>query len=323
MLLHGLALLVCLVLSGVFSGSETGFYTVSRLRIDARARQGVRPAILIRTLLANEGALLVTLLVGNNLALELATHLVETPIDELFELPAASRELAVTLVLTPVVFLFGELLPKDLFRRRPHRLVGLVAPLVLVAHYVLIPLTVPLRILSAALHRLLGSAQGGAAEVAGHEAVIELLEQGARQGTLEPHAERLARNALELRDLPIERAMVPWSRVRTIAADLTEVELRAEIMGARHTRLPVVDEDGAIQRYVHQLDVLAGDAEASVLEGARPLPALDPGTPVGRALSILRVRGQRMALVGTPKAPVGIVTLKDLVEEISGPLAGF
>lgn len=318
-----LGLFICLAMSAVFSGSETGFYRLSRVRVDAQARRGGRAARLIRVLLASEGALLVTLLVGNNIALQLLTHLSEVQLDELVGLPAASREVVVTLVLTPVVFLFGELLPKDLFRRRPHGLVGLVAPLVLVAHYVLLPITIPLRILGAALERALGSARHGATLVAGREAVVEMIEQGRRQGALAPHVELLARNALQLRDLPVMRALVPWNQVQTASAALAGSELAKAVLGSRYTRVPVIDEGGPVRRYLHQLDVLAAGEGQSGLDVARPLPSLDPGTTVGQALSTLRTRGQRIALVGTPEAPLGIVTLKDLLEEISGPLAGF
>ncbi len=74
---------------------------------------------------------------------------------------------------------------------------------------------------------------------------------------------------------------------------------------------------------LHQLEVL-GDADpAAPLVRLRDVLFLPPGTPVDRALARLRVRGVRMAVVGTPAEPLGLVALKDLLEEISGDLGSW
>ncbi len=85
--------------------------------------------------------------------------------------------------------------------------------------------------------------------------------------------------------------------------------------------LPLVSAAGEVRGYVHQLDVLGEGDARPVATHLRPLPALPPDLPLDRALVVLRAGGQRMALVGRPGAPLGVVTLKDLVEEISGELA--
>jgi CBS domain containing-hemolysin-like protein len=74
---------------------------------------------------------------------------------------------------------------------------------------------------------------------------------------------------------------------------------------------------------VHQLDVLRGGESVPVLSHMRPLPVLLPDLSVDRALTRLRATGQRAALVGSADVPLGLVTLKDLVETISGDLAGW
>jgi CBS domain containing-hemolysin-like protein len=66
--------------------------------------------------------------------------------------------------------------------------------------------------------------------------------------------------------------------------------------------------------------VLAADPATPLQQHLRPILALDPAMPLDRALARLRQTGQRMALVGSDQAPLGLVTLKDLVEEISGEL---
>jgi CBS domain containing-hemolysin-like protein len=82
----------------------------------------------------------------------------------------------------------------------------------------------------------------------------------------------------------------------------------------------VVDAQGSARGYVHQLEALAAGEDVPLERLMRPLMALDPATPLDRALALLRQAGQRTALVGTAASPAGLVTLKDLVEEISGEL---
>jgi CBS domain containing-hemolysin-like protein len=110
--------------------------------------------------------------------------------------------------------------------------------------------------------------------------------------------------------------------VETLDLSRPEEELRFASTRSRYSRMPAV-RDGVVQGYVHQLDVLRAGPDVPVVDSMRPLPVFEPELPVDRALKRLRTTGQRAALVGKPEAPRGLVTLKDLVETISGDLAGW
>jgi len=86
--------------------------------------------------------------------------------------------------------------------------------------------------------------------------------------------------------------------------------------------LPVTEE-GAVRGYLHQLDVLGAKDGSDPFEHQREILTLPPGTPVDRAIARLRLQGVRMAVVGSADAPVGLVALKDLLEEISGDLGSW
>ncbi|HKX45178.1 MAG TPA: DUF21 domain-containing protein, partial [Planctomycetota bacterium] len=151
-----LAFGVCLALSALYSGSETAFYSLSRARLEADAAEGRRSARLVRYLIRDESLLLVTLLVGNNLVLELMTAFGDNLLGSAVSLPSASREVVLTALLTPLVFLLGELVPKDVFRHRPHTLLGFCAPVIAFTRGLLLPLALPLRALAALLERAAG-----------------------------------------------------------------------------------------------------------------------------------------------------------------------
>jgi len=316
-----LVLIVGIFFSAVFSGSETGLYSVTRSRLEVEVRRGARGARLVRRLTERRAAVLITILIGNNLALELMTLGVEHGFESGAE-PEWKRDAFLAFVLTPCVFLFGELLPKDLYRRRPHDLMRLSAPLLLIFRGIFLPLAGLLRAVTFSIEKLLGL---GTEEIVRRPERVELLSvlaESRAAGALEPHAEELARNALRLRGLPVTRAMIPWAEVERIEAEAPDPEQRGRVEASEYTRLPVCGA-GGVEGYVHQLGVLRGGREQTVLAHLRPMPFLEPGLSVDRALTQLRVSGRRLGVVGSPQAPLGLVTLKDLVEEISGDLGGW
>tara|TARA_R110002126_G_scaffold23750_18_gene83018 strand:- start:9718 stop:10698 length:981 start_codon:yes stop_codon:yes gene_type:complete len=319
-----LGILVCVVLSGVYSGSETGCYKLSRTALDLEAADGNRQARLASWLMRNEAALLVTILIGNNLVLEAASLMAGQALGA-SEMEGGTGALLVTLVLAPVLFLFGETLPKELFRRRPRALVFPSLPILAVSRVLFWPLERMLTGVANLLSHILRLNDAKPVLLGGRAVVASFLEEGRRQGAMSARAEVLARNALELRSIAIERCMIPWSKVVHIVESSTEAERREVVRTARHSRLPIVDvPGGTVTGYAYQLEVLLAGLDADPLQHRRDLVLLDPGTPVGQALFRLRGLGQRTAAVGEPGVPpIGLVTLKDLVEEISGDLEGL
>ena len=246
-----------LFLSATYSGSETGIYSVSRLQLDVEAEQKRWSARLLRRLLqgdveaehkrgsarlwrllGGDAGLLVALLIGNNLMLEVLTHRFEYALPS--GVPVWAREITVALVLTPVVFLMAELVPKDLFRRRPLRLLSLASPLLLVSRILFLPLSLPIQGLSRLLERRFGLDSRRLAGALRREEMFEVLQAGRRAGALTPRAEALAQNVLVLRETPLSQIMVPWERVLTLDLTRSEEEIRRVAERSDYSRLPVV-----------------------------------------------------------------------------------
>jgi len=311
-----------LLASAAYSGSEIAFYSVSRARIDVEARQGMGSSRLVRRLLKDDLRFLIVVLIGNCLMIEVMTWSAEDLLRERHATTWTVR-LVLTLVLTPCVFFFAEVLPKDLFRRRPHALLARTAPFILVSQVLFWPVERLLFLLTFLLTRLFTLEPRLFSVVRGREAVLRLLSEGAREGAILPHAEQMARNVLKLRSIEVERCMAPWEGVLKIRLGEAQEELYSEVARSPFTRIPVVDERGTVRGYVHQLDVLGEGEGTRVLDHLRPLTVLPSGTSVDRALAKLRLGGQRLAVVGDLENPRGLLTLKDLLEEISGDLADW
>lgn len=322
---HGFDFAVVVLLlacSACFSGGETALYSISRVRIEMEARRGQFLARLVHALVRDEVAMLVTVLIGNTLVLQLLT-LRAKDMCRALHLPEWGVNLAIALVLTPIVFFCAEALPKELCRRRPHALLLLVAPFLVLARWLFWPLERFLRLFTWLGTRAFGLRPELVTALEEREAVTTLLRESLAAGELPPQAEQIAQNVLKLRTIQVERAMVPWARVSVLDARRSQAELYTSVARSPFTRLPVGDTRGELIGYVHQLDVLGAGPGVPVLDHLRPLVELPAHTPVDRALARLRAAGQRLAIVGTRERPQGLLTLKDLVEEISGDLAGW
>jgi len=106
-------------LSALFSGSETGFYRVSFLRLNIDANEGDPIAKRLCWFAQNPSYFVATTLIGNNLANDLTTIAISMGVAEVFQQSGGSVEIVMTILFTPVIFIFGELVPKNLYYRAP------------------------------------------------------------------------------------------------------------------------------------------------------------------------------------------------------------
>src|SRR6267142_2727621 len=113
-LIFGVVALLAMILSALFSGIETGLYTINRVRLTVRASHGDRRASRLQNYLANPNRMLSTLLLGNNLAHYGQSYCIAAIIDH-FGFSPGQSVLINAGVLIPVIFIFCETLPKDLF----------------------------------------------------------------------------------------------------------------------------------------------------------------------------------------------------------------
>jgi len=314
--------LVGLGASAVFSGIETGLYTINRVRLAVRAGRGDRRAMQLRSELARPGRTLVTILIGNNIANYLGSLGVAALLLRA-ELGPASSVAVNTLVLVPLLFIFGEVLPKDLFRahtdswsyrwvgvlravRRAFTVVGLV-PLVEGAGW------------------LIGRALGGRRTIpdSGRVRMAELMKEGAGAGVLTEAQLGLFDRALTMGQRTVASEMRPWRAVVRLRADASGPALPQVPTGRPFSRMPVVDARGQVVGVLGLLDALL-DPKATVRALMRPPLILPPTMRALDALTRMRERRVKMAVVAEPSSgrPLGLVTLHDLVEPLSSPTAG-
>lgn len=316
-------LLVGFAGSATFSGIETGVYTLNRVRLHLLAARGVPAALRLRPMIDRPTSLLSTLLIGNNTANYLGTFALAV----LLERAGVGVWQAVLLnvvIVTPALLIFGETLPKDLFAAHSDALLYRLAGFIRVSKSVLtwVGLVPVVSGFGSLIDRRLGGA-GDAAVVHPRRQVQALVREGAGHGVLSPEQSDLLERVFTAEGRQLRDEMVPWDRVETVRVDAALPELRAVAGGTARSRLPVVDAQGRVCGVVDVFTVLTTEApDATTAEQlAGPAPTLEAGLSVYQAIAEFQKHRLGLAVVRDGEEPLGVVTMKDLVETLTGELA--
>lgn len=312
-----LLLALGLLCSALFSGAETGAHTFNRTRHRLRVAERGRRALLVERLTHDLTGFLVICLIGTHLANTLVSYASTMALEQL---GVGAAELAATIAVGPLLFIVGELAPKELFRRHPDRLLYATAPVVAGARLVLWPAVAALGLLTRALRR--GHPSDRRADGAAEERLRQLIIAGGADGTVTDYQATLAQNIFSLRARRVRHVMMPLAKVRMFEAAQGLEEARAEARQHGHGRYPV---------YRHRPEQVVGVVDAYELEFEErpgvtirnyvgPVLTIDPEERVAEALVRLRRARARLAVVTRGERALGIVTAKDLVEEITGEL---
>jgi len=320
----GAVVLIGLFLSGFFSGAETGLYCVNRLRLHLGARlEDPRAVRLAGTLEDEHGALSVTL-VGTNMANYVVTSAAAYLLAETMELTATGAELYTIVILTPVVFVFGEVVPKNLFRLHPDTLMARGSRLLAVSNRLLrwTGAIWCLKKWAAVLGRLTGGSAEGEAAFAPKQRVARMLQEALAGNTLGEDQSDLIDRVCRLSEVRLLTVMVPRNRVIAIAADASRETLVRIARRKRFARLPVYESNRRrIVGAVRVDELLQSDDWRTVADRLHSTLTLSPHETVATAITRLRRARRGMAVVTDRGGQMlGIVTLKDLISEVVGGL---
>ena len=304
--------LLGLSLSGLFSGAETGFYRATRLRLvlDAMGGGAVARGLLF---LANHPSLFVaTALVGNSLANYLVTLSAVVILEGAF--PGRIVEWIAPLLLAPVLLVYGELLPKNLFLQAPNRLLRRVGPLFLFFVAALLPISAWLWGLSRLLARGLGPSPEPVRLILARRELRRVLDEGHEAGILHPAQRRLAQGIFAIAGRPIGDFLTPMDQLPRATAAMSKREALALGERCRAAVIPI-ESAGSLVGYVRVIDLKLSDgADLGVL---RPLLEIRESCNHLAALMRLENANESLARVVNARGEtLGIITTKRLREPL-------
>jgi len=319
--------LICLLVSAFFSGSETALTASSRASMARLEKHGNRRAKIVNRLLDQRERLLGALLLGNN-AVNIAASSLATGV--LLAWFGTAGVVYATVVMTVVVVVFAEVLPKTAAFNAPDRIALAVARPMEWVVKLLGPVLMAIEALVRALLKPLGIIVGeDQAVLSAHEELRGAVDLLHREGGVEKHDRDMFGGVLDLRELEISDVMVHRTKMITICADDTPEDVVNVVIASPVTRLPMWrDKPENIVGILHVKDLLralhAVDGDASKVDIAALMtpPWFVPDTrPVSEQLKAFRRRKTPFALVVDEYGEVeGLVTLEDILEEIVGDI---
>jgi Mg2+/Co2+ transporter CorB len=326
------AVLALIALSAFFSGSETALTAVSRPRMHHLARKGNTRAGVVRRLSDRKEDLLGALLLGNNLVNILAASLATSLAIKLF---GEAGVVYATGVMTLLILVFAEVLPKTFAINHPDKSALAVAPIVRLVVAVFSPIAKAVQKVVRAVLYLLGDKPNAALR---RETLDEEREEALR-GAIELHhgtdaetesERKMLKSILELADLEVEEVMTHRRNVVMVDGDRPSEEIVAEVLASPYTRIPIMrDTQENIVGVLHAKALLravhaaGGDASNLDLQDiASPAWFVPESTTLLDQLQAFRRRREHFALVVDEYGVfMGVVSLEDILEEIVGDIA--
>ena len=308
-----------LAASALYSGSETGIYVLNKMRLDLRAEAGSRPARALRVMLRKFDVLLAVLLIGTNLS----TYLTTFAISVLFVMGEAGdrAEWYTLAAAASLLFVFGESVPKNLFQRSPERLVYRLVWFIRgsLAAFRWCGLLGLVRSFGAGASRLLGSRQAFA-----HEGLAALLAEGQASGALTHAQSIMADRVMHLTDVTVAAVRKPLKEVLSAPLSVTREQLLELVREANYTRIPLLRPDGSVAGILDIYEVLMAEGPVRPADKMTPPLVVPDDWTVTDALYHMQTGHASMAVVADAGGKhVGIVTVKDLVEQIVGELGAW
>jgi len=302
-----LALLLCLVTSFLFSGTEAGILSLNRVRLRHRLKMNDPSAIKLQRLVSHPERMLVTVLLVTNL-MNIFSILMITRVcvDEW----GFAGYLASVAICLPLWQFCLELIPKSLFRRFPYRALAALSDVLRIADLILSPLLA----LGSLLLRLAPRKPEERKLFAAREDFRYLTIESERQGTLLPVEREMIHNVMDLGSAKARDVMVPVDRVRSLPASATIEQLLDLARATGLERIPLIDREGNFVALVNVFEVLLeASPKRQVSSYQRRIVTVTPDEEAYCIMKKMRAARATLAAVRQGgKGAIGVVGFEDL-----------
>ena len=314
-------LLGLVVLSAIFSGSETALVSLTDSKVSDLAARKARNGKLLKKLKSNPHKLLITILIGNNIVNIFASAYAALIFTEMF---GSSGVGIATGVMTFFILVFGEITPKSFAHQHAVGCAQFMAKPIYVLEIILFPFIW----IFEKIVKLVNSFFGSGSQVTVTEGeIVAMLKIGAKEGAIEKQERELIENVLEFNDIEVEDVMTPRVVVEYLDHEMTIQEAVDFAIKHSHSRLPVCNKDLdhivgiiSIKDLLKHFDAHHASKKLKSLELNKPIEV-----PFSKKINKLFREFQRQhvhiaVVIDEHGGTAGLVTMEDLLEEIVGEI---
>jgi|TARA_R110000868_G_scaffold68388_2_gene202093 CBS domain containing-hemolysin-like protein len=303
-------------LSALFSGSETGFYRVSFLRLNIDANEGDPIAKRLCWYAQNPSYFVATTLIGNNLANDLTTIAISIGIAEVFQQSGGSAEIVTTILFTPIIFIFGEMVPKNLYYRSPSMLLKRYSRWFDFFYRAFWLISTPLVAITRYLERFSPDRNKPAQLVLGRQRLVKVLEEGHLEGLLSNSQKQLVRGMFNTAAQSVKKLMIPQNQITgvtrtTDAGDIIQLAQRNQL-----SFIPIRARGNSSEwtSYLKLVDLIT--SPSPIIPAVYNMPRLQSDFSMLESLYILRNSSSAYGAIFENDKQVGIVSQLDLVKAL-------
>ncbi len=321
-------LLIILAISALFSAGETSLTAASRGRMHQLERDGDRAARRVNRLLSNQEKMIGAILLLQNVLNIGASAVATVSIEK--ALPGAWGAAISTVIMTVLVLVFAEVLPKTLAIMRPDDVARFMSRPVSWTVFLFGPVIDTVQIFVRGVLRIFGVRLSMEVDVlAAHEEIRGAVEYHHDEGAVEIRDRNMFRGVLDLQDLDVSQIMVHRKSIDMIDANLPTSEIINEALSYSHTRVPLYkDNSENIIGVLHARDLMAavthagGDMAKVDVTSIMRQPWFIPDTTnlKSQLNAFLKQKSHFALVVDEYGALQGLVTLEDILEEIVGEI---
>ncbi len=312
-------IVVLVLLSAFFSSSETAFSSVNKIRLKNYAEQGSSGAKRALKIANNYDKALTAILIGNNIVNIASSSLATVLFTQAF---GADSVVVATLVMTVVVLIFGEILPKSMAKENADSYSITIAPILSLIMLVLTPFTAFFAWLKNSFVKLVGNKNNEPSVT--EEELKYIIDEIEDEGVLEEQESNLVRSALEFDETTISEILIPRVNICAVSISQNCEEIKDIFLSERYSRLPVYEKTmdniiGTIHYKEFVAMYLKGDVDIRKIIH-EPL-IISEHKKISEVLKIMQGNKSHIAIVidqygGTE----GMVTLEDILEELVGEI---
>ncbi|MAT16503.1 MAG: hypothetical protein CMJ46_14665 [Planctomyces sp.] len=312
-------LLIGLRLSFFFSGSETGFYRASFLRLNLDAQSGDRTAQRLLWFSNHPSHFVATTLIGNNIANYLTTFAIGHGTSRFSTSHGDWGEVIATLAFSPIIFIFGELVPKNLYYRSPLTLLRHNARMFIWFYYAFWIVSLPLIGFTKLIEKFSRAENRTLDLFLGRTRLVQVLSRGRQEGILSEIQSNLISGLMQIADRPITSSMTPLDRILGLSEDASREEILAYARryGLTHVLLHHRGKPQDWYAYVRVVDVLLEPEELQDVFNI--MPNIDIKNTKLQALLLLREEGTDHGVVYDGKQLLGTINQRGLTAQLFRP----
>ncbi len=324
--IEGILLASCVILSAFFSGSEIALSSLDKLTLKRLIKEKGKKGRQVEFLLTKPSRWLITILIGNNFVNIAAASLATLLVQEVVNGTAGQVVGIATGVMTFVILIFGEILPKSYCQQHAEEISIKVARPIFLLSKILSPLVKALTFFTQSVLRLTGTEEIERNRLITEREIHALIDLGQEEGALEEQEEELVHSALEFDETQAKEIMVPRTNMVCINEEASLVELADLIKKVGYSRIPVyhknIDNITGIAYARDLLNFLDNlSKENKVKEIMHPPIFVAYTINLGRLFRRFQKEKIHLAIIVDEYGGVaGMLTIEDLLEEIVGEI---